>query len=157
MNEMNQETLGQVSTVLLVDDNEADVFLFKRAVQSAGLNVNVHVAHNGVEAINYLKLACNSDDREAFPFPKFILTDNRMPIMTGREFLRWLQEHPRCSVIPTVVLGGSASPADVQESYELGAHSYFVKPDDHAGLLELVKLIFNYWAHARVPPQGAES
>ena len=154
---MNEETSEQESTVLLVDDNESDVFLFKRAVQMAGLNCNVHVAHNGVEAINYLKLACDSDDREAFPFPKFILTDNRMPIMTGREFLRWLKEHPRCSVIPTVVLGGSASPADVQESYELGAHSYFVKPDDHAGLIELVKMIFNYWEHAKVPPPETKS
>ncbi|HEY0550546.1 MAG TPA: response regulator [Verrucomicrobiae bacterium] len=154
---MKDETAGQRLTVLLVDDNQADVFLFKRAVQTVGLNFNVQVAHNGLEAINYLKLACDSGDREAFPFPKFILTDNRMPIMTGREFLRWLQEHPRCSVIPTVVLGGSASPADVRESYELGAHSYFVKPDDHTGLLELVKMIFNYWEHAKVPPQGTKS
>ncbi len=154
---MKEEPLSPAATVLLVDDNESDVFLFKRAVQTVGLNFNVHVAHNGLEAINYLKLACDSDDREAFPYPKFILTDNRMPIMTGREFLRWLKEHPRCGVIPTVVLGGSASPDDVRESYELGAHSYFVKPDDHTGLLELVKMIFNYWEYAKVPPQGTES
>src|SRR5687767_6411189 len=130
---MNEKATANEATVLLVDDNESDVFLFKRAVQTAGLNINVHVAHNGLEAINYLKLACESDDRDAFPFPKFILTDNRMPVMTGREFLRWLKEHPRCNVIPTVVLGGSASPDDVQEAYDLGAHSYFVKPDDHPG------------------------
>ncbi len=139
------------ATVLLVDDNESDVFLFKRALQAAGLHFDVHVAHNGLEAVQYLTLACESDDREAFPFPKFILTDNRMPIMTGRELLVWLKEHPRCRVIPTVVLGGSASPAEVKESYELGAHSYFVKPMAPAELQQLVKLIFDYWANAVVP------
>jgi AmiR/NasT family two-component response regulator len=54
-------------------------------------------------------------------------------------------------VIPSVVLGGSDSPSDVQESYELGAHSYFVKPIDHRELQGLVKMIFHYWAAAKVP------
>jgi two-component system, chemotaxis family, response regulator Rcp1 len=138
------------STVLLVDDNEADVTLLKHALTAVGLEFDVHVAHNGLEAINYLKKACENHSSE-FPMPKFILTDNRMPVMTGRDLLRWLNEHPRCRVIPSVVLGGSDSPSDVEESYELGAHSYFVKPIDHRELQELVKMIFHYWASARVP------
>ena len=139
--------------ILLVDDEAEDIYFFKRAIESAGLPLNVQVAHNGLEAVNYLKQACENNDATAFPFPKVILTDNRMPVMSGREFLRWLSEHPRCRVIPTVVLGGSASPDDIQESYNLGAHSYFVKPMEPTALQDLVKMIFNYWTHAQVPPR----
>ena len=73
---------------------------------------------------------------------------NRIIITGGAGFigshlvLRWIKDHPRCRVIPTVVLGGSDSPSDVKESYELGAHSYFVKPNSHDELLAMVKMIF---------------
>jgi CheY-like chemotaxis protein len=141
------------ATILLVDDSEEDVYLFERALKAAGLDFHVEVARNGLEAVQYLKRACESENRDpSAAMPKFILTDNRMPIMTGRDLLRWIKDHPQCRVIPSVILGGSDSPADVQESYELGAHSYFVKPNSHDELLEMVKLIFTYWALAKVPP-----
>jgi CheY-like chemotaxis protein len=149
---MHIGNMEERSTILLVDDNDEDVFLFQRALKSTGQQLSVHVAHNGLEAVNYLKRACQTEGADAVPMPKFILTDNRMPIMTGRDLLRWIKEHPRCRVIPSVILGGSDSPQDVQESYDLGAHSYFVKPNNHTELLEMVKMIFHYWAVARVPP-----
>jgi CheY-like chemotaxis protein len=143
--------MEETCTILLVDDNDEDVFLFQRALKAAGQRLNVQVAHNGLEAVNYLKRACEAKGAESVPMPKFILTDNRMPIMTGRDLLRWIKEHPRCRVIPSVILGGSDSPEDVRESYDLGAHSYFVKPNNHTELLEMVKMIFQYWAVAKVP------
>ncbi len=143
--------MNDASTLLLVEDNEADVFLFKRALQSAGLQFNVHVARDGREAIDYLERSCNTPDCSDYIFPKFIITDNRMANMSGRDFLRWLREHPRCRVIPTVVVGGSGPPEEVSEAYELGAHSYFVKPIDHGELLKMVETIFLYWALASVP------
>jgi CheY-like chemotaxis protein len=138
-------------TILLVDDNEEDVFLFQRAMRAVGQDFDVRVTHNGLEAIQYLQRACETDKAHVAPLPKFILTDNRMPVMTGRDLLRWIKDHPRCRVIPTVVLGGSDSPGDVKESYDLGAHSYFVKPNSHDQLTEMVKMIFQYWAVAVVP------
>jgi CheY-like chemotaxis protein len=147
--------MEEKATILLVDDSEEDVYLFQRALKSAGQDFNVHVAHNGLEAIQYLSRACEAQAADAVPMPKFILTDNRMPILTGRDLLRWIKEHPRCRVIPSVILGGSDSPDDVKESYDLGAHSYFVKPNSHAELLELVKMIFCYWAQAKVPSPPA--
>jgi len=143
------------ATILLVDDSEEDVFLFRRALKAVGQEMNVHVAHNGLEAIRYLQRACELNAADAVPMPKFIVTDNRMPVLTGRDLLRWIKDHPRCRVIPSVVLGGSASPSDVEESYQLGAHSYFVKPDNHTELLALVKMIFQYWAVAKVPVQAS--
>ena len=137
--------------ILLVDDNEEDVFLFQRALKATGQDFDVQVTHNGLEAINYLRRACEDKADLKVPMPKFILTDNRMPVMTGRDLLRWLKDHPRCRVIPTVILGGSDSPTDVEESYALGAHSFFVKPNSHTELLEMVKMIFHYWAVAKVP------
>lgn len=145
------------ATVLLVDDSDEDVFFFKHAIDAAGMTYDLHVARNGLEAVKYLTLACGGKHLDTHPFPKFILTDNRMPLMTGREFLAWLKDHPSCRVIPTVVLGGSASPEDVRESYQLGAHSYFVKPMEPHALQELVKMIFHYWAHAKLPARAESS
>jgi CheY-like chemotaxis protein len=146
--------VNEEPTVLLVDDSEEDVFFFKHALRTANLNYDVHVARTGLDAVHYLTRACEGPDRASHPFPRFILTDNRMPVMTGREFLAWLRDHPQFRVIPTVVLGGSASPEDVREAYELGAHSYFVKPMDPHALQELVKMIFQYWTQAKIPPHS---
>lgn len=140
------------ATVLLVDDDENDSLLFQRAVRQNQFPFRVHWVRNGREALDYISGNGEFADREKFPFPKFIVTDNKMPVMSGSEFLRWLKAHPKYHVVPTIVFGGSASPTEVDSAYqELGAHSYISKPADSENLQQIVKLIFDYWAVCHVP------
>jgi CheY-like chemotaxis protein len=139
-------------TVLLVEDDENDVAFFRRALAKANVALQVHVASDGQQAIDYMSGAGGFADRDRFPFPKLIITDTKMTPVSGAEFLQWLKNQQDFHVIPTIVLGGSATPAEVETAYEkLGVHSYIIKPSDSRRLQEIVKLIFDYWAICVVP------
>ena len=97
-------------------------------------------------------------DRDAFPFPKFIVTDNRMPVLSGTEFLQWLKKHPQFHVVPTIILGGGEGQEAVDEAYsELQVHSYMNKPPTSERLEKLVQLIFSYWAECCLPTCKVEA
>jgi CheY-like chemotaxis protein len=118
------------------------IFCSSSAVQKIGLNLDLHVARDGDEAIRYL-VAGVDERRAAFPpYPKFILLDSRMPLMSGNEFLQWLMDNPRYKVIRTIVLSGSSSPEEVRRAYALGIHTYFSKPGT---LAELEALPVSSW------------
>lgn len=138
-------------TILLVEDNEDDLFLFERALRRINVTHRVQNVVNGREARCYLLGEGRYENRDEFPFPKFIIADNCTTDFNGLDFLRWLRAHPECRVIPVVMLSGSRKPDHVEEAYELGAHSYFEKPSDQESLQSLLKLIFDYWQQAVVP------
>jgi CheY-like chemotaxis protein len=144
------------STVLLVEDDENDVAFFRRALTKANVPFQVQVASDGQQAMNYMKGAGEFSDRDRFPLPKYIITDTKMSPVSGAEFLKWLKEQPEFHVIPTIILGGSATPAEVENAYDkLGVHSYIIKPADNRKLQEMVKLIFDYWEMCIVPSPKA--
>jgi CheY-like chemotaxis protein len=140
-------------TVLLVEDDANDVFFFRRALEEYPLPFELQVARDGQEAQDYLTGEGRFSDRETFRFPKFIITDNHLPPHEGASFLRWLKEHPKFHVVPTIMLSGTDAPADVLKAYDaLGVHSYILKPSGSEKLAEAVALIFKYWAMCIVPP-----
>jgi CheY-like chemotaxis protein len=144
--------MEQGVSVLLVEDDVDDAFLFQRAVNRGGFSHRINVACNGLQAIAYMEGQGEFADRDKFPFPKFIITDNRMPLVSGKEFLLWLKNHPQFHVVPTIMLGGNEGQSDVDEAYEeLGIHSFIVKPAQPSELEKIVGLIFDYWEICRVP------
>ena len=139
------------AVILLVEDSDDDLLLFKRALLATGLPFQVRSVETCSEARDYLLGAGQFADRAAFPFPKLIIADNcRAPFSTG-EFLRWLCGHPECRVIPVVMLSGSRDPKLIEIAYDLGVHSFFEKPNNYAALQSLLKMILDYWAAALVP------
>ncbi len=144
--------MDTTDVVLLVEDDEDDQVFFKRAVQKNHFPFLIHWARNGEEAKDYLSGAGEYADRQKFPYPKFIITDLKMPLHDGKEFLTWLKSHPKFSVVPTIIFGGTGAAKEVEDAYEnLGAHSYMVKPATPQELERIVELIFGYWASCLVP------
>lgn len=113
--------------VLLVEDSEDDVFFLRRAFAAAGITNPIHVAENGLDAINYLSGVGPFADRVQFPLPSFIFLDLKMPIASGFDVLAWLKGHS-CLRIPVAVLTSSPQQKDRQRCRDLGASSYLVKP-----------------------------
>jgi len=139
-------------TILMVEDDSADVVLLRRALEKGTGSHTLNVVNDGEEAVAYLCGRGQYADRSAFPFPNIILTDLKMPRMGGFDLLRWLHQHPECSVIPTIVFTGSAVASDVETAYSLGANSYMVKPSSLNDLMELVQSTSNYWSRCERPP-----
>lgn len=137
--------------VLLVEDSTDDAFLFTRAIKRASIPLRVQTVLDGAEAITYLKADPPYADRQKFPFPKFIITDNRTKGMSGFELLEWINEQKACRGVPVVVLGGSDAPDEIKKAYDLGVHSYIVKPQSIQELEDVVATFFSYWSNCQLP------
>src|SRR4051812_25757417 len=90
--------------ILLVDDDDNDAHLVERALERVKANVGLNRVRNGEEAIAYLQAKGEYADRARFPFPNLIVTDLKMPLMDGLEFLRWVKSHPVCKPLPVIML-----------------------------------------------------
>jgi two-component system, chemotaxis family, response regulator Rcp1 len=140
--------------ILMIEDNEGDVFLTMEALKTAKVTNCVHVAHDGVEAVEYLR---RQGKHAAAQRPDLILLDLNLPRKDGREVLAEIKPDPELCMIPVVVLTSSSAEQDVVKSYGLHANCYIVKPVDFHGLLEVVKSIEHFWLTVvRLPPNGRE-
>lgn len=132
-------------TILLVEDEENDVFLMERAFGKASVPVQVQVARDGREALRYLHGEGKYADRERHPLPCLTLLDLNLPYVPGLEVLKQIREDPHLRKLVVVVLNSSVADSDIERAYELGVNSYLTKPNALEGFEELVELICQYW------------
>jgi len=137
--------------ILLVDDDEGDILLAKRALENGKFYNAMHVAKDGVEAMAFLKQQGEFADAER---PDLILLDLNMPRKDGREVLAEIKQDPSLRSIPVVVLTTSDSEQDVAKMYDLQANCYVTKPVDLEQFTKIVKEIKNFWfSVVSLPPQ----
>jgi CheY-like chemotaxis protein len=142
-------------TILIVDDDENDIFFVKRAFTEIDVHCSFQVVKNGQECVDYLAGNEAFADRHKYPLPMMILMDLKMPIMDGFEALAWLRARPRLKVIPTIVFSSSDLPNDITRAYELGANSFMTKSVTYDGLLLKLQTLSQYWLeHCKHPQVG---
>ena len=161
MDSSMSEKSGEIQrmSVVIAEDGEDDIALVERALESIACEHTIKVVRDGQEAIDYLRGSGKYEDREAFPFPDVMLLDLKMPRVSGLEVLHWLNSHPECSVLPTIVFSASARDADIKRAYDLGASAYFVKPIGFDELKEILFCTFTFWGKCtkpQLPPKCAE-
>jgi CheY-like chemotaxis protein len=144
--------MGSNATILLVEDNEDDVFLMTRAFKNAGVELNMQVVVDGQEALDYLAGTGVYADRGLYPMPALIFLDIKLPQLSGLEVLRWLRENSAVRRTIVIVLTSSNHPEDVRQAYDLGANSYIVKPASYQQLVDFVKGFKAYWLAFNKPP-----
>jgi two-component system response regulator len=131
--------------ILIVEDNPDDEALTLRAFEKNGIRNPVVVAHDGVEALDYLFGTGNYVGRDTGAMPAVVLLDLKLPRIDGLEVLRRIRADERTSLLPIVVLTTSRETLDVQQAYHLGANSYIRKPVDFERFLHAIGLIGLYW------------
>jgi two-component system, response regulator len=136
---------------LVAEDNPNDLELLMHSVRKSRLLVNVQVAGDGEETIEYLSGKGKFEDRSAHPFPDVVVLDLKMPRMDGLQVLRWLRQHRQFADLPTIMLSGSGLEKDVQEAYRLGVSTYFTKPYNLQQLCEVVRVMIDYWSRSERP------
>jgi CheY-like chemotaxis protein len=125
--------------ILLVDDDENDVFLFERALRAAGVDQPIRVVRDGEEALRYLAGEPPFEDRAKHPKPCLLLLDVKLPRKGGLEILRWLRAHPDLNGMPVLMVTSSNEPQDRQEAEENGVEAYRVKPVSFSELVRLAQ------------------
>ncbi|PTD98026.1 response regulator [Pseudothauera lacus] len=131
--------------ILLVEDNPDDEALTLRAFGKNHIQNRVVVAHDGVEAIDYLFGTGGHQGRDTSQMPAVILLDLKLPRIDGLEVLRRIRADERTELIPVVVLTTSREVQDIREAYRLGANSYIRKPVDFERFIEAVGQLGVYW------------
>src|ERR1043166_8071106 len=132
-------------TLLLVEDNEDDVFLMRRALKGAKVANPLFVAEDGQQAVDYLAGTGKYRDRTVYPLPAVVFLDLKLPLVSGHDVLAWIRRQSELESVIVIVLTSSNEPTDLNRCYSLGANSYLVKPPTPEQLEELAKAFRWYW------------
>jgi len=123
--------------ILLVEDDEHDVFFMERAMSKAGLEPPIHIARNGQDALDFLSGTGKYGDRDIYPLPTCIFLDLKLPFIFGFQVLEWLRKQPLLQDLTVIILTSSPEERDRQRAVKLGAKAYIVKPPTAKLLVEL--------------------
>ena len=138
--------------ILLVEDDEADILILKRALKKCEITNPLYVTNNGEEALEFLTHKNKYSDTKSAPRPGLILLDINMPRMDGRELLEKIKNNLSLRSIPTIILTTSKSENDIENMYKLGANSYIPKPINFKDFIIIIDIIFKYWLFvAKIP------
>jgi CheY-like chemotaxis protein len=152
-----QKTVDRNLTILIAEDNEDYALILQHAIKANGWTNPVRILPNGSEVIRYLSGEGEYADRGSYPFPSVMFLDVKMPGATGFDVLRWVREHPDCSVLPTMMLSSSDDEGDVKLAYELGANGYFVKPATLNDLKHMLQAIYGFWHWTLKPKVSSDT
>jgi CheY-like chemotaxis protein len=130
--------------ILLVEDDALDVMNVRRAFKQNKLTNTIHVAQNGLEALDILR-------RGTLPARHLVLLDLNMPKMNGIEFLRELRADPDLCTTSVVVLTTSNEDRDRIEAYKLNVAGYLLKPVTFPSFVDLMATLNKYWTLVEMP------
>lgn len=125
--------------ILVAEDDPAERFLLRRAIEKAGFDLPVDFVPDGIDVLRYLQNPPRGS------LPSLLLLDLKMPELDGFEVLEWLQHHPELRPPYVVVFSSSPSSSDITRASRLGVDHYLVKPSDPVELLGTVKRLEPYW------------
>jgi two-component system, response regulator len=131
--------------ILLVDDSPEDVELCVRSLRRSNISNEIHIAEDGVEALDFLFCRGAFKDRTFSNPPKLVLLDLKLPKVDGLEVLKGLRSDPRTRAIPVVILTSSREQRDVIDGYNLGVNAYIQKPVDFEKFAETIREIGMFW------------
>jgi chemotaxis family two-component system response regulator Rcp1 len=124
--------------VLIVEDDEADLFLIQEAIDAKKLPIELHVVKDGEQAVRFFDQA---DRDTSAPCPALVVLDINLPKKQGSEVLKHMRGSPKCRHAFVIAVSTSDSMRDREQMKELGANGYFRKPSEYIEFMELGELV----------------
>jgi len=115
--------------ILVVEDDTNIEQLVTFKLKNSGFQV--YNAHNGVEALEFLKK--QSVD--------LVVTDVMMPVMGGKELVIELKKNPTTKTIPVIMLTSRTLEKEIVEGFSLGVEDYIKKPFSPQELIVRIKTV----------------
>jgi two-component system, chemotaxis family, chemotaxis protein CheY len=118
--------------ILIVDDVLSMRSLAKAILREAGF-AHVFDAPDGQEALKLMrKVKVN-----------LVVCDWNMPVMSGLDFFKAVQEEPKLAGTPFIMLTSSSEGSKVKEAIEAGITSYMIKPYKPADLVKKINSLLS--------------
>ena len=136
------------NVIVMAEDDADDRLLIKDALAECQWNAEIRFVENGEQLMDYLQHKVRISDHETAPRPGLVILDLNMPRKDGREALREMKASADLRRIPVVVLTTSHADTDIERIYDLGANSFISKPLDFQSLVNLMRLLGQYWFKA---------
>ncbi len=122
----------RIHILLLVEDNENDVIMTRRAILAINPAIDIVIHTSGEAALDYLK--------SEQPRPQLILLDLKLPGMNGLEFVKRMKLIKGLDTIPVVVVTGFAS--DILQAHEANAAiGFIIKPIEINEIQDILKKV----------------
>lgn len=128
--------------ILLVEDNEGDIFLTLESFEESNFKAEISVVKNGRDALDFL---FKRNDFINAAKPDLILLDLNLPIFNGIEVLKKVKRDSSLKKIPVIILTTSPSQTDIDKAYENNADSYIIKPLDLEEFFKVIMEIEFFW------------
>jgi len=122
----------------VIEDNSADVFLIREAIESVKLNAELNVLTDGEKAIRFLESA---DRDSSIEVPDVVILDINLPKKHGGDVLQSLRRSVRFGTAPVLIVTSSDSARDREAMIKLGANGYFRKPSAYLEFMKLGELV----------------
>jgi chemotaxis family two-component system response regulator Rcp1 len=134
----SDEQTGKRRQILIVEDNSADVFLIRAAINAANIAADVHIVKDGEQAVKFFDEA---DGDDAAPSPALVILDINLPRKQGGEVLEHLRKSRRSGTALVIAVSSSDSAQDRKNMTKLGANGYFHKPSEYADFMKLGDIV----------------
>ena len=118
-------------TVLIVEDNELNMKLFRDLLEAHGYETSG--TSNGFEALDLVRKLR----------PDLILMDIQLPQVSGLEVTRWIKDDPELRSIPVVAVTAFAMKGDEERIREGGCEAYIAKPISVSHFLDTIRRLLD--------------
>jgi two-component system, chemotaxis family, response regulator Rcp1 len=150
----NRADMSRPIELFLVEDNPGDVRLAQEIFKEVKVKINLIVAEDGVQAMDYLKKVC-ADPR--LLKPELIILDLNLPKKDGREVLAEIKTNEDLLRIPVIILTSSTSAEDVNKAYGEHANCYIAKPVDLDEFARIIKILEEFWFKTVILPSRSRT
>lgn len=119
------------ATILIVDDDDTELFLLRHTLEGAGFTVREAVtAEEGLDACRAVR-------------PDALVLDATLPGMDGFEMCRLLRTQPAYRGLPILMLTGREDPQCRTNAFEAGVTDFMTKTTDWARIVARVRALLD--------------
>lgn len=132
--EMKTRPAERPFVILMVEDNAADVFMVREALDELGFRYELRTASEGRAALKLLLELVEGGNT----LPDLIVLDLNLPGMNGRQFLKVMEDTPQLGHLPVAVFSTSASESEVGRGYPRLRTTFATKTPNPRELMDII-------------------
>jgi CheY-like chemotaxis protein len=129
---------AHVFHILLLEDNPADIYLFREALKSAGLNFVLTVIENGADGLAFAR---SQGEYAQSSVPDLAVLDLNLPKGGGASVLEAMRQNKDLERVPAFIMSSTSAPREQARAKELGIERFITKPPNLEEFLQIGKVV----------------